>query len=265
MKKRKIKYIILFVILAVILCALLPSTRSYVVMRVYSVMENSKSVMHENNFKIDMHSSKEWYPFVITFNPVNFGKWSRTGADMSIMYNFARFNSKTLSSDIFNAESDKHSSFYGAYALSQSDGYFGYENGSVDVDEIILTFIYDYKYLVLEDLGCSNPTFKVLDLQITDDVNYLDIDGWTKIDAEINTNAMLHNYEERHTSYMQYGKPSQEAKEDFPVIKMYGRLYIKAFDEYNSTIIIYVMSPSMDTINQCDNEILTNTSIKDIN
>ena len=264
MKKRKLIIIVLsFIALAAILLAL-PPTRSYMVMSVYSAIENRQSVMSENDFKIDVPSEKGWYPFVITFNTANFGKWSDTGADMSIMYNFAAFNLDTLSSGIFDAKDEKHSSFYGAYALSQEDGYFGYTAGKVDLDEIVLTFKYDYKFLVLKDLGCTYPDFEVTDSKITEDVTFLDMDGWTRIDAVMETNAMLHTYKENHTSYIQYGKPVDWALDDFPLITMYGRLYIKIFEEYDSTVIVYAMSPFETTIEQCDAKLLQNVEIKPI-
>jgi len=265
MKKRKILYGILIIISIIALLIALPPTRSMAVMSVYSAMESKESVMHENNFVIKVPSSSGWYPFAITFNPVNFGKWSYTGADMSIIYNFARFRLSTLSSDIFNPQSDMNSSFYGAYALHQAEGYFGYYGDEINIDDIILTFEYDYKFLVLQDLGCEDLVFKPVEFEIADNLEYVGYDGWTKIDAVIETNSMLHNYSENHMSYMQYGKPKTAVEKDFAVTKMYGRLYIRAFEEYNSTIIIYVMSPSTEVIENCDNEILRNTKIHDIN
>jgi len=261
MKQKKLKITIIIIIILILISITLPSTRSYIIMSIYSAIEDSKSVMYKNSFKIDVPSSNGWYPFVITFNTGNFGSWSNTDADMSIMYNFAQFKLNTQSSDIFNPDSPKHSSFYGAYALQQDDGYFGYKDDVVDLEEIVLTFVYDYRFLVLEDLNCKNSVFEVIDAKMEDNIKYLNSDGWTKLDATIKTNAMLHNYKENHTSYMQYGKPRTEVDEEFPIIKMYGRLYIKAFDEYNSTVIVYVMSPNMETIDECDIEILRNVKI----
>ncbi len=264
--KRKAILIIAAVLLALILIfRFVPPVKSYFVMSIYSSIENSKSVMRENDFKIKVPSSSGWYPFVITFNPVNFGRWSGTGAQMSIMYNFANFSLSTMSSDIFNPQSPKHSSFYGAYALHQDEGYFGFYDDSADMDEIIMAFSYDYKFLVLDDLGCENPVFEVVSSQVKENVNYLDTEGWKQIDAVINSNAMPHNYTENHTSYIQYGKPYFNAEQDFAVITMYGRMYVKAFEDYNSTIIIYVMSPDKGTIEKCDKDILQNILISGVN
>lgn len=262
MKHKKIRYILLLLVIVVLLCVLFPPTRSYMVMKLYSSLENTKSVMDDNNFKIKVPTDEGWYPFTITFNSTNFGNWSQTGATMSIMYNFAEFKMNSLASEIFNPQSDKHSSFYGAYALEQDEGNFGYKNENIDISEIILTFKYDYQYLVLKDLGYKNSIFEVESVDITENVNYLDIDGWTKIDATMQTNAMTHNYNERYTSYIQYGKPTIKVSEDFPTIQMHGRLYIRVFEEYNSTIIVYVMSPSRDTITECDENILSRIIIQ---
>lgn len=259
MKKRVIILIIAISLISLLL--FLPPTRSYIVMSVYSSIEKSSSVMEKNNFKINMSSDNGWYPFVITFNPVNFGRWSKTGAEMTIMYNFAAFKLNTLSSDIFNPQSPMHSTFYGAYALNQDEGYFGFSGNKVDVDEIIMTFNYDYKLLVLNDLGCTDPVFEVISTEITEDVSYLNTEGWTRVDAVMLASSMLHNYSESHTSYMQYGKPKIKVREDFPAVTMYGRLYIRAYEEYNSTIVLYAMSPSIDIIEECDNTILKYTKV----
>ncbi|MEX1377949.1 MAG: hypothetical protein AB1Z23_10840 [Eubacteriales bacterium] len=266
MKKRKIKkrYIIIAFLILTILCAALPPTRSCLIMSIYSSIENSKSVMHENNFKIDIPSNKEWYPFVITFNPINFGVWSKTDADMSIMYNFAKFDLKTMSSEILDPESEKNSTFYGAYALSQQDGFFGFKDGEINMDEIALTFKYDYRLLVLRDIGCDLPFFEVDDFEIENNVEFLEEGGWIKIDAVLKTNSMIHNYKEFHTNYIQYGRPKYTVNEDFPEIDMYGRLYAKAFEEYNCTVIFYVMSPSLDTIENCDRQLLQKSTIETI-
>ena len=233
-------------------------------MSFYSHSENSKSVMAENNFEINIPSNNEWYPFVITFNATNFGRWSKTRADMSIMYNFAKFDIKTMSSGIFDPNSEKNSSFYGAYALHQDEGYFGYEDGEINMDEIALTFKYDYRLLVLGDIGCEWPVFEVDDYQIENDAEYLGSNGWTKIDAVLETNSMIHNYQEFHTNYLQYGRPRYDADEDFPIIDMHGRLYVKYFDEYQCTVIFYVVSPNVDTIEKCDKDLLQKSSIEPI-
>lgn len=215
MKAKKLKIILVIFVLLFAITLIIPATRSYAIMSIYSANETKHSVMQENGFKINVPSKKGWYPFVITFNTTNFGRWSKTGADMSIMYNFASFDADGMSSDVFDYRSDKHSSFYGAYALSQPRGYFGYKNGQIDLDEIVLTFEYDYKFLVLNDIGCKAPVFEVMDAQITENISYIDIEGWTQIDAVLQTNAMLHTYKENHTSYIQYGKPQEKLTEDF--------------------------------------------------
>ena len=71
--------------------------------------------------------------------------------------------------------------------MSEDGGYFGFKGGQVDVDEVVMTFNYDYKLLVLDDLGCNDPVFEVVSTEVKENVNYLGEDGWTQIDAAINS------------------------------------------------------------------------------
>lgn len=232
-------------------------------MSIYSSMQTKESVMQNNKYKINIPSADGWYPFVMTFNPTNFANWSSSDTQMSIMYNFPAFNKTTHASEIFNPNSDKYSSFYGAYALQKPDGYFGFSNSTININEILQAFRYDYMNLVLNDFGCSNTTFDMTEYNVEYNVKYLNEPDWVKIDALIHTNGLSHKYTNNSTSYIQYGKPSENTKSSFDLIDMYGRIYLKVFPEYNSTIMIYVLSPNKITIAECDSQILEHITITD--
>ena len=59
----------------------------------------------------------------------------------------------------------------------QAEGYFGYDKNDINIDDIILTFEYDYKFLVLQDLGCEDLVFEPLDFEISDNLEYVGFDG----------------------------------------------------------------------------------------
>ncbi|MCD6321416.1 MAG: hypothetical protein J7L77_00135, partial [Clostridiales bacterium] len=152
---------------------------------------------------------------------------------------------------------------YGAYIVqSPSDLPYCYtEEGTLDYGELMHTFKYDYKNLVLESLG--NADFKFIVQQFTSDtVDYLGYSDWNMVSATIETNSVTHKFGGYKQSYLQYGRPFKKPEESFADITMYGRLYMRFFPEYNSTIIMYIMTPSYDNLNDCDNNILSKSVIR---
>ena len=73
------------------------------------------------------------------------------------------------------------------------------------------------------------------------------------------TNSPAHEYQGFKQGYLQYGKPMGrfEYKEDFPVIDLKGRVYVKYFEELQATIVLYAMAPSWEVIEEVDREILS--------
>lgn len=231
--------------------------RSYVVMSVYSASHAKDSVMQQNDFKIDMPSGKGWYPFVMTFNAEGFRTYSSLDADMSIMYNFGAFDLGKRTSTIYDNASDKYSSFYGAYVVQEKKHIFGFkQDGSVDVDAIVLAVKYDYTKLVIRDFGCKEQTFSIDDATTDSGLSFIDSDGWTRIDAVLTVNGAAHNYNGYKTPYIQYGRPMEKVEEDFEVTNLFGRVYAKYFDDYDCTVMMYVIAPSLEDVDICDENIL---------
>ncbi|MFA5676350.1 MAG: hypothetical protein WDA65_07480 [Christensenellales bacterium] len=261
MKKR------LIVLFALIIAALpviwfYPALQSYVVMSIYSETQNKSSVMRDNGFAIEMAAGEGWYPFVLTYNATGFFNWSGIRADMSILYGFGAFDAATRTSSLYDCKSDLYSAFYGAYAIKKNDGMYGFFNdGTLNLDEIIKAVEYDYTQLVLRGFGCENPVFIVEEFNTKSDIIRADSGGWTSIDAKMRVNGAAHNYKENKTAYLQYGRPAQPANEDFALITMTGRVYAKHFEEYGCTVMLYVMAEGLLTVDGCDNSILAKTVI----
>mgnify|MGYP000900621809 CR=1 FL=1 len=253
-------------------CGLL---RSCVIMLPYSRMHERESVLARNRitFRIPggMHTSKtDWYPFVITFNDdVGLSSYLGEKVEFTVLYNFGHFQLREGTSSYYNPKSLYYSSFYGGYIVKPGDSSrkFGFLNdGTINTGELAKVPEFDQKCLVLSSLGCPSDqrVFEETITKVQNDVQYIGYDGWTRVDSEIETNSPVHVYRGFKQGYLQYGKPIGrfEYKEDFPKIQLKGRVYARYFEEIYSTIVLYVMAPSWDVINEVDKEILSDTELK---
>ena len=235
-------------------------------MSVYSADHEKQSVMKQSGFEIDISSGRGWYPFVMTYNANGFDTYSGLDADMSIMYNFGTFDVLTRTSALYDTGSEKYSSFYGAYVVKENGGVFAFdENENLDIGELSLAVKYDYTKLVIEDFGCNEPVFSLDGYEKEDGVSFAGMDGWVRVDASLTVNGAAHNYDGYKTPYLQYGRPVMKYENDFETIQMYGRVYAKYFEEYCCTVMVYVIAPSVKTIDACDLNIISKTHIKPLN
>ena len=264
MKKKLIILAALLIVAALIFWFFYP-LRSYVVMGVYSGQHNAESVMKQQGFSVDIPSGEGWYPFMLTYNADGFSAWSGMDADMSILYNFGAFDAATRTSSFYDTDSDKYCAFYGAYVLHEDGGVFGFtDGGEVDMDAITQAVEYDYTQLVIAGFGYDEPVFSVDEYEPPTQVSYAGSEGWARIDAVITANGVAHTYQESKTAYLQYGPPTQSVAEDFAVTQLRGRLYIKYFDEYDSTMMLYVIAPGEAAVDVCDADILQKTEISSL-
>ncbi len=264
MKKKLIVLAVLLLAAALIFWFFYP-LRSLIVMSVYSGQHGNESVLKQQGFSLDIPSGQGWSPFVMTYNADDFSVWSGIDSVMSILYNFGAFDTATRTSSFYDSDSDKYCAFYGAYVLHQNDGAFGLtDDGDVDRDEITQAVKYDYTQLVLAGFGCDDIVFGVDEFEQQTDVSYAGSDGWTRIDASITTNGVAHQYKEDKTAYLQYGPPMTSVDEDFAVTTLHGRLYIKYLEDYDCTVMLYVIAPNTDAVDICDKDILSKTKISSL-
>lgn len=264
MKKKKwLCWLVIIAIAAVPLIWFFPALKSYAVMSVYSAIENNTSVMRQNGFDIQMASGKGWYPLVLTFNADGFSSWSGIDADMSILYSFGAFDASARTSSLYDENSPWYSAFYGAYAVKMDGEVFGFhDDGTADMQQITQAVQYDYTQLVMRNFGCNDPVFSIEDFTLSEQADYAGSDGWTRIDALMRVNGVAHQYSKSRNAYLQYGRPAKHTGEDFPVIEITGRLYAKYLEEYDCTVMLYVMAPDIKLVEDCDSDILKRTLIK---
>lgn len=261
MKKLAVKISILLIAALLIFWFFYP-LRSLIVMSVYSGQQITESVMAKNGFSIDMPTGEGWYPFVMTYNASGFSGWSGIDAEMSIMYNFGAFGVFSRTSSIYDRNSGRYSSFYGAYAVKKNGGAFGFGSGGLDIGEITAAVEYDYTQLVLAAFGCDEPVFNIDDYNIEEDSYIAGSGGWTLVDARITASGCAHDYISDKTPYLQYGPPMEKTEEDFPTASMYGRIYAKHIEEYGCTVLIYVIAPNEKAADECSGKILSKTVIR---
>lgn len=241
----------------------------------YSKIHEKESLLNQHDITLKIPGglstkSTDWYPFVMTFNDdVGFSRYFGKDTSLTILYNFGHFELKDGSSSYYNPNSKYFSSFYGGYLVKNneaSDPPFGFHSdGSINIEEISLVPKYDQEVLVLSSLGCPSSKIK-FDVSIDEiqyGVNYVNHEGWTKVDSTIITNSPVHSFKQNQMSYIQYGKPIERyySDEDFPITTLRGRTYVKYLKEHNMSLFLYVLAPTTDTIEECDKHILSKTKL----
>jgi len=274
----KFKYIIGFIVIVLLLIInpYMANIRSYMIIYPYSKIFQYQSTLWKNDIVFDIQGGNitkeyDWYPFVITFNDDE-GVSSYLGEDVdfTVLFNFGAFEKTRGSSSYYNPESPYYGSFYGGYVIKpKKDKKFGFfYNGELNMNEISKILQYDQLHLVMPSIGCpyKDREFKETVLSAEYNVKYLGYDNWIKIDSDIRTNGPLHKYKSFQRGYLQYGIPnSYNHQKDYPIENFHGRAYIRYFEEYNATFVLYIMAPEWETVNISDREILSQSIIKDKN
>jgi hypothetical protein len=132
----------------------------------------------------------------------------------------------------------------------------------------------------------------VFQWQVTDtqeNVDYAGIGGWTRVDALLTVNGVLHEKEGFHQSYLQYGAPAYRlaakgssgaeeadeeetaeegtsnhldvAEEAFAPVDMVGRIYGRYFPEWSTSVFFYVLASDEEVLENCDRDILSKSVI----
>lgn len=219
-------------------------------------------------------SEDDWYPFVMTFNPGE--AFGRTVGDrnleLTILYNFGAFDLRRGCSRLYDRDSDYYNSFYGAYLVTRQDGpeeeaLFGFnEDGTMNADEAALVPKFDLQQLVLGDFGIrtSEQVFEWTAETISEDVSYLGRDGWSRVDASLLVNGAAHAKKEFRQSYLQYGAPKYEVGDDeeFMPVAMRGRVYGRYFEEWDTSVFFYILTPEKETLERCDREIMSKSRLE---
>ncbi len=222
-----------------------------------------ESVFYQNDldFKIPTGDPKKaggWCDKMKLYHPGGGFFTGENKGQMSILYNFGQFNKGR--STFYDATSDYFNAHYGVYAIKVEDQHFAWkEDGSIDEEQIIKLVVFDHLDLVMDSLGCPrSKRFFESDITAINDKQVLSgFSDWLEISAIIETNAPLHQQKEYRLGYLQYGPPPPDYQgEDFPVVLMRGRLFIRYDEPRDLTVIYFVMARSEELIEETSEEYL---------
>ncbi|MFZ5969386.1 MAG: hypothetical protein ACOYVK_19685 [Bacillota bacterium] len=247
--------------------------KSYAVMFFYDQYVQQHSTLEAKNIIFEIPNGlstleKDWYPMILHHHEdERFSQYMNRPLSLDILYSFGSFDFLRGCSHYYDGDSPYYGSFYGGYAVFPEEGVFGFDkDGHVILDEIAKVPLFDQLYLVLPSIG-SPPdkgifTWKVDHIRSIS--SYIGYENWIQIDTTIQTNGPAHNATgKKELGYIQYGKPhSLYASDDnYPVMEMKGRTYVKYIEELKGTFFLYVMARDLETIEACDKNFLSKARI----
>jgi len=251
--------------------------KSYGIMYLYDKEVIRNSYLNKKNIIFSIPdgtftSEKDWYPFMLHYDASSdFSRYIGRELSCMILYSFGSFDFMKGSSNIYNPNSPYQGAFYGGYALFEHDSQnppYGFDrNGKLNMKEIENMPLFDQTRLVLPSVGCpkNKIMFERTITSIDNNLPYIGMEGWTRINAIIKTNAPTHTFNsEKNIGYLQYGKPHTKFNSDknYPLITLNGRIYVKYINELKGTFILYAMAKDQKTVDRCDELILSHTKIK---
>lgn len=256
---------------------LVPKFRVMAVVKVSREFNQHHSILEEQDIKIEIPTGqktakKDWFPIMNIYHDENgFGRRINRDVGLTVLYNYGDFNSLVGTSLYYDSSSPYYGGYYGAYVIrekSDINTFYGFdEKGDLILEEIENIPLYDQIHLALACIGCefSERIFKVEANGIKEGIPYIGYEDWICVDSSIYTNGPAHKREKFNLGYLQYGNPlaNKEANQDFKAEDFYGRMYIKAFEESNVTICLYIMAIDEKVLEDCDREFLAKTIIKE--
>lgn len=263
------KWIVLLIIIIFFTLPLSKEFISYTVTGINNAYHSFDSLANEQDFSIDIpggnHAKElDWYPFMSTYNAhENYSFYTGEDLELTVLYNFGSFISGKGRSRIYDGNSEYYSSYYGAYLVKDLDlenGLYLYnDDGSINLEELNDLIYYDYVVLVLKGLG-AGVTDIVFDVEI-DKIGQVELHGeeWIRLDADFIASGVAHRKTDFRLMYLQLGNPKEHTGIDFEAIELHGRLFIRYYEDGNTTVCMYVISPSLDLIDETEKELLRDT------
>ena len=211
-----------------------------------------------------------WYPQMLTFVPGKaFGRAVGRDCSLTILYNFPAFDLSKGCSRLYNEKDPLYSSFYGAYLVECRDGVYGFNKDdatgklSLDAREVAEVARYDYQNLVLSDFGLDarSAVFSFEIEELKEGVSYAGSEGWTAVDARLQTNGCAHRKSGYVTSYLQYGAPAFDTDAPLAPTVLYGRIYGKYLPEKEVGVFFYIIAADRQALEKCDEDLLSESKL----
>jgi len=236
--------------------------RSDLVLQVQGYSFKEQSVFNQAGLEFSVPTGKDysdsgWTKNIKLYHPGNNFPHDQVKGNMSILYNFGRFEKGR--STFYEPSSDYFNAHYGVYAVQLDDGIFGWKNGKLDQAAVTKIIAFDQLELVMVSLGCpaSRRHFEYKITDVKEGLSMAGFSDWVQINAVINTNSPLHHKTENRLGYLQYGEPLENYQgEDFPVVAMQGRIYLRYDEVHKVTVIYFVIGKSPEFIDKTSNDYL---------
>lgn len=270
---RTIRCILILVAVLILLVAL-PPTRVFVsmgMMMLNNAYHSDTTLMKEKGIRIDMpagriDSEQSWYPFMLVFNADDyFSRIANKELELTILYNYPAFDPLTGRSHIYVLDSSYNGAFYGAYLVECENNPYGFlidDEGNLVEGDLLLIGSFDYTRLVLRDLGAAFEEISFEQELIDKGVESLaDYDDWIRVTARVKTQSPTHGFNGFRLNYLQYGFPEWNVSEDFPDIDLYSRVWIRRFEDKNTLIVLYAMTPELEFLEDMSEKLIHETII----
>jgi hypothetical protein len=251
----------LSVILAVQAFLLLPATaplRSHLALAVQSRFFRVPDPLRQAGIRLEFPVGGLWTGSMKRF--LMSGDYAFAGAsgqmDIAILYNFGRFSRGR--SSFYDSHSPCYNAHYGAYAVRLKDNGasgapFGWTlDGQPDLRALAALTGYDQTALVMGSLGCPPEKYSFL-FRMTDlhsGCRIGEFSDWVSVDGEIRTNAPLHRKTGELPGYLQYGSPPDYRGEDFLLMDLRGRLYMRYDPRTDLTVILFAIAQERETVEE---------------
>jgi hypothetical protein len=226
-----------------------------------------ESVAVQRGFEVKIPSGSGWAakPWIFNADSLFERLTGETGARLSIIYNFGSFDFWRGCSRLFDESSPYYNSFYGAYLAQLPNGaVYGFTpEGEADAQAPAALARMDFFGLVLGDFGLE-PDEQVFEYTLEDTQEKLDFAGfpdWTRLDAKLQVNGAAHEAKEWVQSYWQYGRPNYPVTGEFAPVEMYCTVIARYFEQWETTVFFYVMTPDEGVRDECVDTILARAQI----
>lgn len=240
------------ILLLVMVALMVPGTRARVVMAISSWQQYTQSPLKEKGIRIELPTGQGWFGDLLFYHDSR-GIKTEQGQplDLSIYYNFGAF--KNGHSLFYQPGSGYYASFYGAYAVSAEP--------LPDANQVLVERIaaYDYETLILKALGHPSPdgTFKVNDVQVFLADTFLGYADWLRYEVNIAVPGPAHHKEKWRLHYWQFGAPPEpKLVKNYEEVNLLGRIYVRAFEDENLIIMVYMICESNEVLEDLHEEIL---------
>ncbi len=257
-----------------LLSLLLPFSRiipSALIMMVNNIHEQRTALTHTEHIdvifpKVNAKTGHHWYPFMLYYDAGRLlTRQSGMEIDLTILYNFGGFDSRTGNSMLYQVGTPYEGAFFGAYLLKEADEPYSYlfnESGLPLTASLGQIAKLDYVRLVLEGMGAERNRlqFEWVDGEVeADRISGLD---FYEISSTLVTHSPVHSYQSFQIAYLQYGLPNKAVSVEFGPLTLYSRVWVGKIEPKGVSIVFYAMTPDEAFLNQIETDIIHSVMIK---